>query len=61
LLLSLALVPALTAQSYQTSFAGEAFDRSAGPGTIHNGVKVNASDGSDDWPSCHRCIRWRIF
>ena len=36
----------LHAQSYQTSFAGEKFDSSKGPATVHGGVEVEASTGA---------------
>lgn len=43
----LSLVPAgVAAQSYQTAFSGEAFDRAKGAATIHAGVEIDGATGA---------------
>ena len=40
--------PHANAQSYQSSFAGQSFDRSKGPSTMHGGIQIEASTGAVD-------------
>ena len=44
--LALCLALPLGAQSYQTSFAAQTFDRSKGPATVHGGAEVDAATGA---------------